>query len=192
MSSILEGLGVTWIVVIGALLLLVTNWGHTILVAGLVGLGVYVWLVFFYLPSRRRLHIKTLGELLALTPTQFEVAIGEILRANGFRNVRHVGRSGDLAADLWCRDDKGRSDVVQCKRYSPDTRVGSRDIQGFIGMMSVHHQATCGIFATTSEFTRPAVDLARRHGVTLMEDRDLIRLIQKTTDAPGLAPERSG
>jgi restriction system protein len=178
--------------VIGALLLLVTNWGHIILVAGLVGLGVYVWLVFFYLPSRLRLHVKTLGELLALTPTQFEVAVGEILRANGYRNVRHVGRSGDLAADLWCRDDKGRSVVVKCKRYSPGTRVGSRDIQGFIGMMSVHHKATCGIFVTTSEFTQPAVDLARRHSVTLMEGRDLTRLMQKTNDAPSLAPERSG
>lgn len=149
-------------------------WGWVLLVAGL---GAFVWYRWFYLPRRRRFHVKTLGKLLALTPRQFEAAVGEILRENGYRDVKHVGGAGDLTADLTCRDERGRSAVVQCKRYSPGIRIGSRDIQEFIGMMTVHHRADRGIFITTTEYTEPAADLARRHGITLIDGQELTRLI---------------
>jgi restriction system protein len=152
-------------------------WGASLMA---VGLGAFVWYRWFYLPRRRRFHIKTLGELLALTPRQFEAAVGEILRDTGYRDVRHVGGTGDLTADLTCRDDRGRSVVIQCKRYSPGIRIGSRDIQEFIGMMTVHHRADGGIFITTTEFTEPAVDLAKRHGIRLVDGQELTRLIAKS------------
>jgi len=126
---------------------------------------------------------KDSSELLALTPTRFEVAVGEVLRDSGFCNVRHVGRAGDLSVDLWRRDESGLSVVVQCKRYSPGMRIGSPAIQEFIGMMSVHHHADRGIFITTTGFTQPAVELARQHGITLMDGPELSRLIEKRNRA---------
>ena len=162
--------------------------GRTLLVVCLVGgAGGYGWYRWVYTPSRNRFHGQTLGELLVLTPVQFESAVGDILRRNGYRSVKRVGKSGDLSADLWCRDHKGRSVVVQCKRYSPGSRIGSRDIQEFIGMMTVHHRAERGIFVTTSEFTQPAISLARRHGIMLVDGRGLTRLISRGERATEVA-----
>lgn len=161
---------------VGAALIQDTT-GQVLLIAGVALFG---WYRFFYLPRRRRFHIKTLGELLALTPRQFEEAVGEILRDTGYRDVKHVGGSGDLSADLVCRDDQDRRVVVQCKRYSPGIRIGSRDIQEFIGMMAVHHRADRGVFITTTEFTQPAIDLAQQHRITLIDGQELTRMIEKT------------
>lgn len=126
---------------------------------------------------RRRLRVRRFESLLALTPTQFEAEIGRLLTDLGYRDVRHVGGAGDLGADLVCRDRAGRQVVVQCKRYGPGRRVGSGDIQSFIGMLTVHHRADAGIFVTTSAFTQPAQDLAREHNVELFDGRRLSGLV---------------
>lgn len=125
----------------------------------------------------RRFSVTQFNELLALTPTEFERAVAHLLQDLGYREVRHAGGPGDLAADITCRDAKGRSVVIQCKRYAPGARVGSRDIQAFIGMLSVHHQADRGIFVTTSEFTPPATKLARQHDVELIDATRLKELV---------------
>jgi restriction system protein len=127
--------------------------------------------------KRRRLHVAAFNELLAQTPAQFESTVAELLRDLGYRNVQQVGGSGDLAADLTCQDRKRRSLVVQCKRYAPGARVGSKDMQAFIGMVNVHHQADGGIFVTTSEFTDQASALAREHDITLIDGQELRRLV---------------
>jgi restriction system protein len=129
------------------------------------------------LRQRRRLRTRTFGELLALTPRQFEQAVGSLLHDLGYRDVRQVGGAGDLAADLKCKDRKGRSVVVQCKRHAPGISVGSRDMQAFIGMIAIHHQAERGIFVTTSNFTQPAAELAKRHGIDLIDGGQLSRLV---------------
>ncbi|HLY22256.1 MAG TPA: restriction endonuclease [bacterium] len=141
------------------------------------------WYFWIRLPQgdrqRRLQHIRTLGDLLACTPREFERRVGDILAETGYRSVRCVGGSGDLAADLTCRDQSGKSVVVQCKRYVPGHRVGSPDIQQFIGMMTVHHKADHGLFVTTSDFSGPAIDLARKHHVTLIGGRELTDLVHK-------------
>lgn len=148
---------------------------------GLIGLAglVLVLSIRMRLAKRRRLRIKTMQELWSLTPSQFEQAVADLLHDMGFRDVRRVGRAGDLAADITCRDAKGLSVVVQCKRYAPGSKIGSPDIQTFIGMMKVHHGADYGIFATTSEYSAPAVALARQHGLRLLDGNELARIINK-------------
>lgn len=138
-----------------------------------------------WLDHTRRLP-GTLAEILKLTPAQFEEGVADLLQRLGYRSVQRVGGSGDLGVDITCQDKEGRSVVVQCKQYA-GVRIGSKDIQTFIGMQSVHHRADCGMFVTTSEFTTPARNLAKRHGITLIDDNELLNLIrqayrgQKTT-----------
>lgn len=141
-----------------------------------IGLVAFGWLHFH---RRKRLRVKTLGDLLTLSPTQFEQAIADLLHDLGYRHVQRVGKAGDLAADICCRDKDGRSVVVQCKRYAPGYRIGSPEIQTFIGMITVHHGADRGIFVTTSAYTQPAMQLASRHGITLIDGTELTRLIGK-------------
>lgn len=74
----------------------------------------------------RRINARTLGELLALTPPQFEDAVADVLSARGYRNMRRVGGAGDLGAALVGRDPDSRSVIVQGTRYAPESRVESR------------------------------------------------------------------
>src|SRR6266705_3411 len=47
--------------------------------------------------ERARLaRIKTLGDILTLTPKEFEELVGKILHTSGLQNVQRVGGSGDL------------------------------------------------------------------------------------------------
>lgn len=127
----------------------------------------------------RRVRARSLSDLLALTPAEFEVAVANVLACLGYRDLRRVGGAGDLGADLVGRDRNGRSVVVQCKRYAPGSRVGSPAVQSFIGMQATHHRAERGLFVTTSGFTAPAVALARRHGITLIDGAELSRLVER-------------
>jgi restriction system protein len=130
--------------------------------------------------ARQRRRRRTLEGLLALSPEEFEAAVADLLRRLGYRRVRLVGGAGDLAADITGRDSQGNTVVVQCKRYRPGHRVGSRDLQTFIGMVRVHHQADRGIFVTTSAFTDPAWELAEAHEILLVDGEELVRLMQAT------------
>ena len=149
-----------------------------------------------WLDHTRRLP-GTLDEVLKLTPAQFEEGVADLLQRLGYRSVQRVGGSGDLGVDITCQDNEGRSVVVQCKQYA-GVRIGSKDIQTFIGMQSVHHKADRGMFVTTSEFTRPARNLAERHGITLIDDKQLLNLIrqayrgQKATPDAGEASADTG
>lgn len=143
------------------------------------GIGLWVW---WRLQRRERYlaRVRTLNDLLLLTPTQFELAVGELLRAWGYRDVRHTGGGGDLAADLICRTPDGqRLVVVQCKRYTPGKLIGSPDVQKFIGMMAVHHRAQMGIFVTTSGYTQPALALARGHPLRMIDGNQLVTFLHQ-------------
>lgn len=127
---------------------------------------------------RKRLRrTRTLVGLLALTPGDFEVAIGELFRSLGYQRLRRVGGAGDLGVDLEGYDPDGRAVIVQCKRYASQNRIGSPAIQSFLGMV-VHHGAERGIFVTTSGYTELALTLARDAAVpiTLIDGPEISRL----------------
>jgi hypothetical protein len=113
--------------------------------------------------------LRTLEQLLAITPTDFERVVADVLAAQGFRKVVRSGGPGDLGADLRGHDASGQSMIAQCKQYAPPAKVGSRDLQQFIGMAVTHHRAQRRLFFTTSTFTKAAIDLARRHSVELWD-----------------------
>lgn len=123
--------------------------------------------------------VYSLGALLELTPAQFEQAVCELLMAMGYRAVERTGGSGDLGADIVCRDTVGDLVIVQCKRYAPGTRVGSPVMQTFIGMMAAHHRAGKGIFVTTGGFKPEATELAAQHRVTLLDGSALVDLFRQ-------------
>lgn len=126
---------------------------------------------------RRFRRKQTIDDLVEMSPAEFEQAVARLLTKQGFRGVRRTGGAGDLNADIVGYDPRGRSVVVQCKRYRPGKGIGSETIQTFIGMQRVHHQAERGIFVTTASFTKPARQLAARHGITLVDGDELARLL---------------
>lgn len=124
-----------------------------------------------------------LGQLLMLTLGQFETAAGHLLTHSGYHAFIRVGGAGDLGVDLVGMTADGRRVAVQCKRYAPGRKIGTPAVQSFIGMMVTEYQASEGIFVTTSEFTAPAIQLAQKHGIMLIDGRGLTGLIQQCRDA---------
>jgi len=110
-----------------------------------------------------------------MSPKDFEYAVAEILRANGYQDVLVCGGAGDLSVDITCRDPAGEPLAVQCKRYV-DKPVGSKEMQTFIGMLHAHHQMERGMYVTTSRYTRPAQELADNHEIELIDKDDLVEL----------------
>jgi restriction system protein len=129
----------------------------------------------------RFVRVKTLGDMLMLTPTEFEEAIGRMLASKGLHHVQRIGGSGDLGIDLLANDTHGNRIVIQCKRYAPGRSIGTPDLQKFIGMMFVHHKAQKGIFVTTSIFKQTAIDLAHDNDILLIDGNSLVNLMQGIT-----------
>jgi restriction endonuclease Mrr len=128
--------------------------------------------------QERIARMKSLGDILVLTPKEFEELTGKILEANGFHDIQIVGGSGDLGIDIFAWDQFGYKHAVQCKRYAPGNTVGSPAIQTFFGMM-FHHQVQKGIFVTTSTFSRPAIDLATQRDIQLIDGNQLIEILER-------------
>lgn len=124
--------------------------------------------------------------MLNLTASEFEVAVAAILRELGFRGVQRTGGSGDLSIDITCRDRDGARIGVQCKRYAPGNRVGSVEIQQFLGMVKFHHKLDHGLYVTTSDYTRAALQLAAQHNdLQLMNGLMLAETLANILAAPG-------
>ncbi len=153
-------------------------WLALSLVVGVALVGFVLWRRLQRAAGRWRqsawlTQADTLAALRALTPTQFELAIGGLMRRSGYSDVRHTGGGGDLAADLICRDGRGARVVVQCKRYGAGCAVTSPEMQQFIGMIYAHHHADYGVYVTTSTFTQPASALAAQHRIRLLDGAHL-------------------
>ncbi len=114
---------------------------------------------------RNRFRVKTLQQLKALSPSEFEQAVATLLEDLGYQKVQVVGGAGDLARDISATDENGIPVVVQCKRYRKP--VGSKDVQLFIGMLQTEYRGSRGIYVTTATFTRPALELGRRHNIEI-------------------------
>lgn len=135
---------------------------------------------------KKRVPWEELQDLLALEARQFEQAVAAIIRELGGRQVRVTGRSGDLSVDIAFRDGDGKSIAVQCKRYTPPARVGSVEVQQFIGMAKLHHKADAAIYVTTSDYTRGAFQLAAQHkDLSLINGLMLAELLANIFAAPG-------
>lgn len=125
-----------------------------------------------------RMRIRTLGDLLSLTPSEFEEAVAGVLAGTGYRKVQLVGKAGDLGVDIACFDRRGSPVVVQCKRHAPGIAVGSGEVQRFLGSMT-HAGAQRGVLVTTSRFTAPAAALADEHEIELIDGEALVELVRR-------------
>ncbi len=138
--------------------------------------------ILLMLPSVFRLYHRfakkeyNINALDNLDGYKFENACADILRANGFKNVRVTKGSGDFGIDILA--EKGsRLYGVQCKRYSH--RLDNTPIQEVLGGLS-HYGCTDAAVMTNQDFTEPAMQLARENKVELWDRNVLKKMILKT------------
>jgi ribose 1,5-bisphosphokinase PhnN len=115
-----------------------------------------------------RLASANIADLFSLTPRQFEEVIGDLLTQDGFKiELTPVSRDGgvdiiaikhDLIVPQLC--------LVQCKRYNLAHPVGIEPVQRLYGV-SAQRRANVALLATTSRFTRPALDFKESVGYQL-------------------------
>ena len=94
-------------------------------------------------------------------PSVLEEIVAELLRRMGFKDIRVVGGPSDKGVDIeaFKVNEFGFREkyVVQVKRYSSSRKAGHTDLQHFIIALKAA-RADKGIFVTTSDFTRSAVE----------------------------------
>ncbi|KUL26987.1 restriction endonuclease [Streptomyces regalis] len=99
---------------------------------------------------------------------QFEQHVAQLCRRDGCTDVVVTGGKGDLGADVIALLPDGRRLVIQCKRQAAHRAVTTADMQRFIGAARPEHHADIALYAVTCRFTKSALALAARHGITVM------------------------
>ena len=97
-------------------------------------------------------------------PYDFEKFMATLFRADGY-SVQETEYSGDFGADLILTKDK-KITAVQVKRYTPGALVSVGDVNQVIGATS-YYKAHNALVITTSDFTAPAISLAKSTDVIL-------------------------
>jgi restriction system protein len=118
----------------------------------------------------KQLDLQLADELLEAiqsnTPTFFETLVVDLLLKMGYGGIEGSGevtkRTGDGGIDGVIRQDELGLDLIyiQAKRWDKDTTVPRPEIQKFAGAL-LGEGATKGVFITTANFAKPAIDYAK-------------------------------
>lgn len=96
--------------------------------------------------------------LYSLPPRKFEELIASVFRNNGFE-VELTPETRDGGFDVIASQKNGFAGstmhLIECKRYTPENKVGIGIVQRMLGVIE-QHRATQGIIVTTSSFSRDA------------------------------------
>ncbi|MGH9932833.1 MAG: restriction endonuclease [Pyrinomonadaceae bacterium] len=118
---------------------------------------------------------QTLDQLLRLSPTEFEKAVGEVLEAHGYEKVRVRGGSGDQGADILAEKMNERV-AIQCKRLKGMVGPsGVRELMGALELTECHR----GLLVTTGMFSIEAQRMVRETSIELISGDKLIELISE-------------
>jgi restriction system protein len=126
------------------------------------------------LSLKRRKYIpdaKKKGGFSHLTWQQMEFAAREYYKSKGFLVKSHGGASADGGVDLIAKK-RGRSILVQVKHYKG--KVGVKIVREMLGVLVDDSRFNEVHIITSSSFTRPALDLAKRHKIQLIGKSELI------------------
>lgn len=126
----------------------------------------------------RVLHNKE--EIYRISPREFEELVAEVFSQQGYR-VRLTPTTRDGGCDVIAtREINGipYMILIECKKYSPDHRVGVQLVRSLLGVQS-DRKANKAILVTSSLFTRDAREFAERqeHLISLVDVNDLLKMI---------------
>ncbi len=116
------------------------------------------------------------------SPEKFEKLTLDLLKAMGYGETLHLGKSGDEGVDGVVNEDTlGLSKIyIQAKRWNESAPVGRKELQAFVG--AIHGKSNKGVFITTSRFTADALDYAKNLGdktIVLIDGEQLAKYMIK-------------
>ncbi len=122
-------------------------------------------------------------DLLRIPSRKFEELVAAVFRNNGYE-VELTPKTRDGGVDIIAVERKiltGTSvHLIECKRYSPDNKVGIGVLQRMLGVVT-HRKANKGIIVTTSSFSRDAIAFAEstRYQLSLSDYFDLSEWLKR-------------
>ena len=130
---------------------------------------------------RQSLASELLDMILEQDAYCFERIVVKLLEAMGYGTGKVTPKSGDAGIDGIITADPLGFDMIytQAKRYSPSNRVGTPEMQGFVGALG---DVTKGVFITTSSFQPAAIQIAKNWHHAKIELIDGERLIDLMID----------
>lgn len=113
---------------------------------------------------------------------KFETDVAALMK-NMKYEVEHVsrGRNGDSGIDVYAfrTDSSGDENwIIQCKCYSKQ-KVGPSEIRELLGTLAAQKAPAKGMLVTTSEFTEGARELARNMGVSTIDGKEFLAMLDK-------------
>lgn len=122
-----------------------------------------------YQKIRKSLASELINKVVELSPSFFEKLVVELLVKMGYGGSikdagKAMGKSGDEGIDGTIKEDKLGLDIIyiQAKRWKPGNVVGRPELQKFVGALA-GQGAKKGIFITTSNFTKEAIEYTPRN-----------------------------
>lgn len=140
-------------------------------------------ILFIRLIKRKSIYttrLYTIEQLDLMQGHQFEYACSNILRENGFKNVKVTKGSGDFGVDIIAEKDNCRY-AIQCKRYS--SKLDNKPIQEVVAGLA-YYGCSKGAVMTNQYFTKQAKVLARINGVQLWDRNVLQGWLRKCNKNP--------
>jgi len=138
-----------------------------------------------YQRIRKSLASELLNRVVELSPAFFERLVVGLLVKMGYGGSikdagKALGKSGDEGIDGTIKEDKLGLDIIyiQAKRWKLGNVVGRPEIQKFVGALA-GQGAKKGIFITTSNFTKEALDYTPRNEtkIVLIDGEQLAQLM---------------
>jgi restriction system protein len=138
-----------------------------------------------YQRIRKSLASELLQNVVDLSPTFFERLVVELLVKMGYGGSikdagKAIGKSGDEGIDGTIKEDKLGLDIIyiQAKRWKPGNVVGRPELHKFVGALA-GLGAKKGIFITTSNFTKEALDYTPKNEtkIVLIDGEQLAQLM---------------
>ena len=108
---------------------------------------------------------------------QFEQLIALVYRKQGYAVSRRGGANPDGGIDLVIEKDGTRT-AVQCKHWKTWS-VGVKAVREFLGALT-DSGIQRGLFVTLGGYTGEAKHLADKHGITIVNETDLARMVEVT------------
>jgi restriction system protein len=138
-----------------------------------------------YQRIRKSLASELINKVVELSPSFFERLVVELLVKMGYGGSikdagKAIGKSGDEGIDGTIKEDKLGLDIIyiQAKRWKPGNVIGRPELQKFVGALA-GQGAKKGIFITTSNFTREALEYTPRNEtkIVLIDGEQLAQLM---------------
>ena len=99
-----------------------------------------------------------------ISSRKFEELIADILKSMGFY-IELTPQARDEGRDILATFKTPLGElltIVECKRYKPEHKIGIDLVERFLYVVDRKDNASCGLIATTSFFTRGSIEIARK------------------------------